>query len=198
MTRLVCVFNELDLRTEASLRRFAPAAGLEIEWENTTGSLQDYANVLEKRWNKSEDLIVIEHDKEIYADTLPSLMMCGHLWCGYAYWVGVSPHTALAIGGFGVTKFSAEVQRLVKVSDFAGPYWHGIDRRFYDYLLENHNTVCHLHGQVTHHHVYPPRPPAVHKHVAWLRAQGLIGPSQAPAVSDPGLLPGSHRLSPIT
>lgn len=195
MTRLMCVFTELDPRTEASLKRHAPAAGLEVEWVNTGESLQAYAAELEKRWDGTEDLIVVEHDKEIYADTLPSLMSCCHLWCGYAYWVGVAPHTALAIAGFGVTRFSAAVQHLVPVDKFAGPYWHGIDRRFYDYLLENHGTVCHLHGQVTHHHVYEPRPEPVRRYVAMLREQGLIGPAQAPAVADPGLLPGSYRLT---
>jgi hypothetical protein len=191
----MCVYNELDPRTETSLKRFAPASGLEVEWVTTSGSPQAYGAELEKRWGGGEDLIVVEHDKEIYSDTLPSLMSCGWLWCGYAYWVGPAPHTALALGGFGVTKFSAEVQQLVPVSKFAGPDWHGIDRRFYDYLLQHLGTVCHLHGQVTHHHVYEPRPAVLHRYIAILRAQGVIGPAQAPAVSDPGLLPGSYRLS---
>lgn len=195
MARLACFYTTLDPRTEASLNKFAPLAGLEVEWVHTPDPGMKYADELEKRWQGEEDLIVVEHDKEIYSDTIQSLLACNDLWCGYTCWTYPEPHTALAIGGFGVTKFSAEVQRLVPVSIFAGDQQQGIDRRFYDHLKENYGTVMHLHGHVVHHHVYTPRPEAVRRHVAELREQGLIPPPSHPSAPDPGLLPGSYRLT---
>lgn len=186
----------LDPRVKAALEKYAPLSGLEVEWIDTTDDLQIYADEMEKRWNGTEDLIIVEQDKEIFADTLPSLLSChDEPWCGYTFWQNPEPHTALVLGGFGVTKFSAAVQRLVPVSAFRGETQVNIDRRFYDYLVKNHGYGCHLHGHVVHHHVYEPRPEPVRRHVASLRAQGLIAPAMYPPARDPGLLPGSYRLT---
>lgn len=195
MTRLACFHTSLDPRTRESLERYAPQVGLDVEWVRTQGDDGVYAAELEKRWTGEDDLILIEHDKEIFPDTLPSLLACPELWCGYTYWIAPEPHTALVVGGFGVTRFSAEVQRLVPVSAFAGDSWLGIDRRFYDFLRTRHGEGCHLHGHVLHHHVYEPRPAAVRMHVAVLRERGLVPPAVHPPARDPGLLPGSYRLT---
>jgi hypothetical protein len=184
----------LDPRTEAALKKYAPQAGLEVEWVNTIGSQQIYADEMEKRWNGTEDLIIVEQDKEIFADTLPSLLNCGEPWCGYTFWQNPEPHTSLVIGGFGATRFSAEVQTWFPVSAFRGDNQVNIDRRFYDYLIRNHAVGCCLHGHVVHHHVYEPRPLSVRRYVTMLRDQRIIAPSVAPPAPDPGLLPGSYRL----
>jgi len=205
MTRLVCMYGgdypkpaTLDPRVKAALEKYAPQAGLEVEWIDTSANRQIYADEMEKRWGQGEDLILVEQDKEIFADTLPPLLTCPEWWCGYTCWVNPVPHTQLALGAFGCTKFSAECQEAIPVSIFRGEDQVGIDRRFADYLLLNHGTGCHLHGHVVHHHVYEPRPKAVRDHVAMLREQGIIAPAVYPEPADPGLLPGSYRLSPIT
>jgi hypothetical protein len=184
----------LDPRVKTALEKYAPQAGLEVEWIDTAPDLQIYADEMEKRWNGTEDLIIVEQDKEIFPETLPSLMACSEPWCGFTFWISPVPHTTLVVGGFGAVKFSAEVQQWFPVSAFRGETQVGIDRRFYDYLIENHRKGCHLHGHVLHHHVYEPRPAKVRAYVEGLRAQGLVPPAVYPEPADPGLLPGSYRL----
>ena len=201
MTRLVCMYGAtyparatLDPRVKTALERLAPAAGLETEWVDTEGDLQIYADEMEKRWLGTEDLIIVEQDKEPFPGQLESMIGCPEPWCGYTFWQNPEPHTSLVLGGFGVTRFSAQVQTWFPVSAFRGEIQVGIDRRFYDYLIKNHGYGVHLHGHVVHHHVYEPRPWPVRQYVAQLRQQGLIPPSVAPPAPAPGLLPGSYRL----
>lgn len=201
MTRLVCMYGAtypaeatLDPRVQAALDRCAPAAGLETEWIDTHGSQQIYADEMEKRWHGTEDLIIVEQDKEPFPGQLEAMAGCPEPWCGHTCWAFPEPHTTLSLGGFGVTRFSAQVQTWFPVSAFRGDTQVGIDRRFADYLLWNHGYGCHLHGHVVHHHVYEPRPEPVRRYVTWLREQGLVPPSVAPPAPDPGLLPGSYRL----
>ena len=185
----------LDPRVKTALEQHAPAAGLEVEWVDTTDSQQIYADEMEKRWLGTEDLIIVEQDKEIYSSTLPPLLYCDSLWCGYTFWINPVPHTSLVLGGFGCTRFSAEVQKMVPVSAFRGKSQINIDRRFYDYLIANHGTGCCLHGHVLHHHTYEPRPRVLRERVAYLRAQGILPPAVYPEPDAPHLLPGSYDLS---
>lgn len=200
MARLACFYGKLDPRVQQALERYAPQAGLEVEWVETPGpdrgegATDVYARELEKRWTGEDDLILVEQDKEIFADTLPDLLGCAEPWCSCTYWIYPQPHTALALGGFGVTRFSAQVQRMVSVPEFEGACQLGIDRRFLE-LLKPLGVGCCLHGHVVHHHVYEPRPQAVRDHVASLRAQGILPPAVYPEPADPGLLPGSYRLT---
>lgn len=194
MTRLACFYRTLDPRTEASLKKYAPQAGLEVEWVETPDSGTGYAEELEKRWTGEGDLLLVEEDKEVFPQMLNHMIGCRELWCGYTYWILPEPDTSLALAGFGVTRFSARLQKLVKVSWFAGEQQAGIDRRLLEYLMEHHGTKMHIHGHTTHHHVYTPAPAAYRERVAELRAQGMIPPAMAPAAPDPGLLPGSYRL----
>lgn len=200
MARLLCMYggtypsqSVLDPRVKTALERFAPVAGLDVEWIDTTDDLQIYADELEKRWLGDEPVIIVEQDKELHGTCLPTLLGCDEPWCGYTFWQNPVPHTSLVLGGFGVTKFSPWVQREIPVSEFRGDVQVGIDRRFYDCLMKR-GYGCHLHGHVLHHHVYEPRPQVVRDYVAELRAQGLIDPVVHPEPLDPGLLPGSYRL----
>jgi len=202
MTQLVCMYGGtypklsfLDPRTKASLEKYAPEAGLEIQWIDTTGSQQIYADEMEKRWLGEEDLIIVEQDKEIFAESLPSLMTCSEPWCAHTFWINPEPHTTLVLGGFGCTKFSAELQRLVPVSAFRGESQISIDRRFYDYLMHNHGIGCCLHSSVLHHHTYEPRPESVRKYVKMLRDTGQTPPALYPQPLAPHLLPGSYDLN---
>ena len=203
MTRLVCLYGAthpapatLDPRVRAALELYAPLAGLETEWADTSSSLQAYADELEKRWAGEEDLILVEQDKEIFLGTLPDMLDCDQPWCGYTYWCLPAPYTSMAAGGFGVTRFSAQVQRLVPVSAFRGGTQIGIDRRFHDYLLASLGVTCHLHGHVVHHHVYEPVPESDRLRVQAMRAAGILPPAVYPEPDGPHLLPGSHDLTP--
>lgn len=192
MTALACFYRVLDPRAQAALERYAPQAGLEVDWAETAGDGSQYAAELAKRWGK-DDLILVEQDKEIYPETLPGLMSCGADWCACTYWLFPEPHTTLCVGGFGATRFSLEVQQFIAVEEFAGDGWLGIDRRFLE-ALKRHGIGCCLHSQVLHHHVYEPRPASVLRHVADLRARGMLPPAMYPQPAEPGLLPGSYRL----
>ena len=150
----------LDPRVRDALQRLAPAAGLEVEWIDTAPSLQIYADEMEKRWLGEQDLIIVEQDKEPFPGQPEAMLGCPEPWCGYTFWQNPVPHTALVHGGFGVTRFSAELQTWFPVAAFRGEIQVGIDRRFYDYLIANYGKGCCLHGHVVHHHVQEPRPPS--------------------------------------
>jgi hypothetical protein len=198
MARLVCFYRYLDPRVESALVRYAP---LPVEWVETLGpdmgpgARDFYARELEKRWGGEDELLMVEQDKEIGPGSLEDMLGCPELWCGYTYWLYPEPHTALAIGGFGVTRFSAQVRKLLAVPEFEGVCQKGIDRRFYDLLQERHGITMHIHGHVVHHHVYEPRPEAVRRHVMQLRELGVLPPPDCPPAPHPGLLPGSYRLT---
>ena len=80
MTRLCCFYTRLDPRAEAALIRYAPLAGLDIEWVETPGLGTAYAEELERRWTGEDDLIVVEQDKEIFPATLQDIASCFNLW----------------------------------------------------------------------------------------------------------------------
>jgi hypothetical protein len=195
VTRLLCMYNDLDPRVAAALDKYAYPNGLVTEWIDTSESLQTYAEELGKRWNQGDDIILVEQDKELTEEMIPSLMACDELWCGYAIWFNPVPHTMLAMGAFGIVKFSQRVQELVAMSDFEGQYQFQIDRRFYDHLIENHDAGCHIHGMAVHHHVYKPRPQALRDHVQRLREEGILPPQAYPEPKGPHLLPGSYDIS---
>lgn len=196
--RVVCLYRSLDPRTKSSLDKYSPVP---VDWVETPtvdhGEEADdcYARALEQRWDGDDDLMLVEQDKEIEAGTLEDMEGCSELWCGYTYWMWPSPHTTLAVGGFGVVRFSPQIRKFVPVSEFEGAWQQGIDRRFYDTVKERYGAVMHIHGHVVHHHVYEPRSEHLHRHIANLRSQGLVAPAPYPEPLDPGLLPGSYRLS---
>jgi hypothetical protein len=201
MTRLLVMYGAtypapatLDPRVAAAVERYAPQHGLEPEWIDTSATLQVYADELDKRWGQGETIIINEQDKEMHAACLPELTACPEPWCAYVFWINPEPHTTLVLGGFGVTKFSPEVQQMMPVADFRGRVQVGIDRRFNDLLRSRYGVGCCLHGHVVHHHVYPPRPQTVRQHVANLRRRGILPPAQYPEPLAPHLLPGSYDL----
>lgn len=196
--RVACFYRTLDPRAEAALRNYSPVP---VDWVETPGpdigpeAKDFYARELEKRWDGTDDLMLVEQDKEIGPNTLRDMDGCPELWCGYTYWMYPEPHTALSIGGFGAARFSSRVREMVSVAEFEGHFQKGIDRRFYDIVKERYGVVMHIHGHILHHHVYEPRPQSIRIHVAMLRARGILPSSDAPPVFDPGLLPGSYRLA---
>lgn len=194
MMRIRVFYCDLEPRCAAALERFAPGA----VYVDTSASLRSYGEELEKLWTGEDDLVLIEQDKEITGDVLPQFSACSEPWCAFTYWIYPEPHTNLVIGGFGVTKFSAAVQKLIPYGLWGpGPRkeWQGIDARFYKVAVEKYGIGCHLHGHVVHHHVYPPRPAAVRDHVARLRQAGVLAPAVYPEPPAAHLLPGSYDLN---
>ncbi len=195
MTRLACFYKDLDPRTRESLLRYAPA-GLDVDWvECPDAAMRRYEEELGKRWTGEDDLLLIEQDKEVFPRMLEHLIGCPQLWCGYTYWMLPEPDTCLALSGFGVTRFSADLQRLVPIEAITGPQRTvNIDCELQAYALEHLGTKMHIHGHTVHHHVYEPAPEGYRRQVEELRRLRLIPPAMAPPAPDPGLLPGSYRL----
>jgi hypothetical protein len=190
--RVVCFYNNLDPRVAASIRRWVHYP---VEYIDTSASLKVYGQELDKRWTGKQDLVIIEQDKEVHAQVMPTFEACQEPWCGFTYWINPEPHCELVLGGFGCVRFSAWFQRLIPYREWGPGQQHGIDRRLYNYSLHNHGIGQHLHGHVVHHHVYEPRPVSVRAMVAASRATGLIGPTCAPPCPAPHLLPGSYDLA---
>lgn len=195
MARIACFYTKLDPRTETSVKKYAREVAPVIDWVKTPDPGMTYARELEKRWTGESDLFLIEEDKEVFPRMLKTMHGCQELWCGFAYWAMPEPDTSLLLAGFGLTRFSAELQNLVPVSAFAGDKQSGIDTRLLTYLMEHHGTKMHIHGYTVHHHAYAPPNEALLKRIESMRKAGLIPPSLVPPAPEPGVLPGSYKLS---
>lgn len=195
MTRLACFYTTLDPRTKASLLKYAPP-GLAVDWVETPDlGMRRYEEELAKRWTGQDDLLLVEEDKEVFPGMLEHMINCPQLWCGYTYWLLPEPDTCLALAGFGVTRFSAELQKLVPIGAITGEQRTvNIDCELQAYALEHLGTKMHIHGHTVHHHVYEPAPESYRRQIEDLRAQGRIPPAMYPPAREPGLLPGSYRL----
>lgn len=194
MARVACFYHKLDPRTEASVKKHVHEVATGVDWVATPDPGMTYARELEKRWTGESDLFLVEEDKEVYPRMLKTMLGCQELWCGFAYWANQEPETALILAGFGLTRFSAELQRLVPVKAFAGEQQSGIDTRLLAYLMEKYGTKMHIHGYTVHHHDYGPPNEALLKRVQMMRDAGMLPPNLVPPNPFPGVLPGSYRL----
>ena len=111
--RVLCCYTNMRPQTKAALDKYA--TGYEAEY---VGNLEydldnDYAywREVKRRWNGTEDLVIIEHDIEIGQDTLQGFAECPGDWCTYAYPI-IDKQTWLAYG-LGCARFSARLQRAV-------------------------------------------------------------------------------------
>jgi hypothetical protein len=195
VTRLACFYRKLDPRTEASVRKYCSEVGAQADWVETPDSGMTYVSELEKRWTGESDLFLVEEDKEVFPGMLKSMHGCAELWCGYAYWANPEPQTSLFLAGFGLTRFSAELQLLVPVSAFAGDGRGGIDTRLLAYLMQYHGCKMHIHGYTVHHHDYGIPDEKLLARVNRMREARMLPPSLVPPSPEPGILPGSYRLA---
>lgn len=164
--RVICCYtSEIHPKALGALARYAPEAEI-VE----TKGLFGYNDAIASRWDGSSDLVVVEGDKEITAEVLPSFARCDHPWCVYSYGVYPEPYRREIDFGLGCAKFSAEVQQIVKPSEFLTrdpeclPYpcpdcggegcWRYLDSRIMFAMLFR-GIESHVHGQVEHHHDYP-------------------------------------------
>lgn len=146
----MCCYAYGCLRSETAraLDRYAPDA----ERVDVSGDQANYWHEIRDRWNGTEDLVVIEQDNEITAETIPSFEACDQDWCTFAYdgIYGQLDHS------LGCTKFSARLQRRFPHETIAGDglVWHLIDLRIGKLFHDLHKLECHVHGTVKHHHDY--------------------------------------------
>ena len=105
--RVLCCYARMYPQTKAALEKYAP--GYEAEYVGN----DDYAywREVKRRWNGTEDLVIIEHDIEINETILTGFMQCDQDWCTYAYPI-IDDRTWLAYG-LGCARFSARLQRAV-------------------------------------------------------------------------------------
>lgn len=147
-----------------SFRRYAKSA----EYVETKG-LYGYNDAIASRWDGSDSLVVIEQDKEITAEVLPSLESCDQPWCTYSAKTFPEPYTKTTIISLSCARFSVEVQKVAQ-PDFYGPdldyhpkckrcdgkgCWVYLDTRIAMALMAK-GYQPHVHGEIKHHHEYPP------------------------------------------
>ena len=162
--RVICCYSSsVKPQTEQALSLYAP----DTEYVETKG-LFGYGEAIRDRWTGESDLVVIEADKEINAETLPSFEACNKLWCTTKCKTMPEPHTRTTINSLACAKFSAEIQRIVKPSEFIcrDPFWapcrrcesqgcwNQLDTRIAIAITPHANGMPHVHGEVKHHHVY--------------------------------------------
>lgn len=140
----------------------------DVEFIETKG-LYGYNEAIASRWDGSDGLAVIEQDKEITAEVLPSFEQCDRPWCVYHYDIFPMPYTKQTVLGLGCTRYSAEAQKIIAVDDFIRPdydfwpkcrrcdgkgCWAYLDARI-GMALMGKGIEPHIHGKVVHHHEYP-------------------------------------------
>ena len=170
MRVIVCHTGNINPEAAEALEKYAPKA----EYVDTSGSIYAYNEAIASRWDGSDDLVVIEQDKVITADVLPTFEACEesrqHFWCAYSYDVFPPPYTKEVSIGLGCTKYSWVVQRLVKPEEFLGPdseclpkcphcqgkgCWLYLDSRI-GFAVMNRMIQVSVHGKIKHHHEYSP------------------------------------------
>jgi len=162
--RIIYVYaNVPDSRAEAAIRKYAPSA-----YFVKTEGLFGYPDLLAQFWTGESELVVIEGDKEINADVIPSFEACDEDWCTFKYKNLPPPYRKTVSIGLGCAKFSVHAQQQVSVDEFVCedvPWqpcrlcegkgcWQQLDARL-SMALEKHGIdFPHIHGSVKHHHEY--------------------------------------------
>jgi len=163
--RVICPHNnQVHPRTADAIARYAPET---VYLENT--GLDGYDENISAYWDGSDDLVVIEQDKEITDEVLPAFRRCNQDWCSFAYRNFPEPYRKRVYTGLGCSFYSATIQRLVPPSEFTGPdpawhpecklcdgkgCWRTLDTRIAVSLVKR-GIVTHVHGEIAHHHEYP-------------------------------------------
>jgi hypothetical protein len=128
-----------------------------------TGDGDDhYWQEIGKRWDGSDDLLIIEHDTEIHDQVVPQFLECPEPWCVFAYEYGPKWPGHLIDNALGCTKFSAELQDTyptdriaAEVSAMDGmppvPFWHSCDL-YIRRTLTRGGLKPHQHRPLVTHH----------------------------------------------
>ena len=178
--QVIFVYTKVPVASAAkAIRKYAPNA----EWIDTSKSIFDYNLAVASHWTGLDDLVVVEGDKEITSDVIPSFNNCDKLWCSYSYYNFPKPYQRLIRTGLGCTKYSADLQYQIPVDSFirdnpvsdkwvkcpdcnGAGCWRYLDTRISLAILQSCITFGpHVHGTIKHHHEYPPD---------WAEQRGLI------------------------
>lgn len=174
--RVICCYSsEPHPKNVEAIEKYAP----QTEFVETPG-LFGYNKAIALRWDGSSDLVVIEGDKEINADVIPSFASCDEPWCSFEYFNYPEPWSRTVQIGLGCAKFSAACQMQVPIDAFLCPdppvawpcpdcdgagCWRYLDTRIAIAILSRCISFYpHVHGRVNHHHTYQPD---------WAKQRGL-------------------------
>jgi hypothetical protein len=150
----------LEPETAAALAKYAPDAVL----VDVTGDPHGYWAEIAARWDGERDLVIVEQDNEITADTIPSFMACPEPWCTYAYPIY---RTKVRLEqGLGCVKISAAAQRMTSPAEIAETWapcpschgkgcWNHLDGRLAEVFRHQCGLSVHVHGDIIHCHDYP-------------------------------------------
>jgi len=151
--------GSLNFDTYRALVRYVPIGSLEMV--NVTGNVSNYWHEFRKRWTGKYDLMTVEQDNVITAETIPSFNSCPEPWCTYEY-VG-PPHMGenrMLVNALGCTRFSQRLQKelpIDEISDKEYFSWYLIDYRL-AVVLGRKGYEPHVHGEVEHLHNYDENP----------------------------------------
>jgi hypothetical protein len=154
--RVLATYVNNHLRPEAyrALVKYVPIGQLEMI--NTHGNVSRYWHEFRRRWIGEYDLMTVEQDNVITAETIPSFNACEEPWCTYMY---KGPHSMPdrdLKAALGCTRFSAALQRAIpanEISDKDYFSWHLLDYRI-NVLLTGVGLQPHVHGEIEHLHAY--------------------------------------------
>lgn len=161
--RVICTHTgPVKAETAEAIELYAP----QTEFCETLG-LFGYNEVMLRNWG-IDDLVVIEGDKVITADTVPTFAQCEEPWCCYSYYNFPEPYRREVVTGLGCTKYSLAFQRRFQPREWLfGDHpdwplcidcggvgcWRNLDVRISTLAMRNGLRV-HIHGQVEHIHDY--------------------------------------------
>ena len=160
--RVIAPYNKREERSAVALAKYAPEA-VSID---TSASIYAYGLAIAGFWTGQEDLVVIEADKEITANVIPSFADCSSYWCSYSYFVFPKALEQEVDIGLGCTRYSAKIQRMISPSEFLcedNPTWGDCNDcngkgcwRFLDARIaqaaRSHGINVHCHGRINHFH----------------------------------------------
>lgn len=170
--RVICTYQPSSIRPETleAIGKYAP----QCEFKETVG-IFGYNEVMLKAWGH-DDLVVIEADKVITADVIPSFKECDLPWCVYSYWSFPPPYRREVYTGLGCTRYSLEFQKQFPPAlwlfgdDPDWPFcedcqgfgcWRNLDVRI-SQRAQRAGVKIHKHGMVEHLHDYTDR--------SWMKA----------------------------
>ena len=164
--KIIFCYNGIpDIRASTAILKYAP----QTEFVETPG-LFGYNEAIASRWGQ-DDLVIIEGDKEITSDTIPSFETCDEPWCSYGYYNYPEPYQVYCSTGLGCAKFSLDLQRKIPTTAFCradisgmvcpdcngAGCWRYLDTRIAFAIFASCISFSpHVHGEVIHHHTYAP------------------------------------------
>ena len=156
--RITCFYADLHPACKSSLPP-------DTELVYTGGGDDHYWREISRRWDGTDDLVIIEHDIEVHGQVISSFAACESPWCTFPYeygpaWPG-GPH--IIDDALGCTRFSAEIQRKFPAETIAAsvsaadglppvPFWHSCDLYIRRALTRAGMQACRRHWPMVIHH----------------------------------------------